>query len=432
MPTQRGRVRGFLLVAGLATGLVACDRSGAHDDQPVVTVFGSFTGRDADAFVASMQRFEADTGIDVRYVGSSRFETDLTERVRRGDAPDLALIPQPGLLQSLAEDGLALPYDADLATAAARDVDPRLVELATVGGAIYASWYSVTPKSLVWYSPAQFRARGLQPPATWDELITLTDEIEASGTTPWCLGVRDGGATGWVATDWVEDLVLRFAGPEVYDGWIDHDVAFTDPAITDAVERFGSIALDRGRVNGGNRAAVEFTIEEAAQQLLGSSPKCLLHRQASFLTDFLDREVNVSPDGDLWVFPFPGPADAAPTMIVGGTMAARFDDRPETRRLAAYLTTAEAAGERVRLGGFVSALDTVETNAYPAALNRTVVQWARDAQVLRFDASDLMPPEVGVDAFWTAMTVWLSGGRLSTAMAAVDAAWPLVPTPREG
>lgn len=218
----------------------------------------------------------------------------------------------------------------------------------------------------------------------------------------------------------------------MYDGWIAHDVAFTDPGITAAVDRFGSIALDRERVNGGNRAAVEFTVEQAAQQLLGSSPRCLLHRQASFLTGFLDREVDVAPDGDLWVFPFPGPADAPSTMIVGGTMAARFSDRPEARRLAAYLTTAEAAGERVRLGGFVSALDSVETDAYLAVLNRTVVQWARDAQVLRFDASDLMPPEVGVDAFWTAMTVWLSGGRLSTAMAAVDAAWPIVPTPRQG
>jgi alpha-glucoside transport system substrate-binding protein len=432
MRQQRGRTQAVAMTAALLVGLVSCTRSSDAADRPVVTVFGSFTDRDADAFIASMAAFEEESGIDVRYVGSSRFEGDLLERSRRGDAPDLALIPQPGLLASLAEDGLARPYDGDLADAARRDVDPRLVQLATIGGDVYGSWYSVTPKSLIWYSPAQFTARGLEPPTTWDGLLALTDEIAASGTTPWCLGVRDGGATGWVATDWVEDLLLRFAGPDAYDQWIDHDLPFTDPVVAEAVDRFGSIALDSRRVYGGNRAAVEFTVQDAARQLLGSSPKCLLNRQASFLTDYLDGPVDVAPDGDLWVFPFPGPAESASTMIVGGTVTARFNDRPEVRRLAEYLTTPAAAAERVRLGGFVSALESVDTDAYPAALNRTVVQWARDAEVLRFDASDLMPPEVGVDAFWTAMTVWLSGGRLSTALATIDSAWPeaLVPTPR--
>ena len=417
-------------VLALVALVAACDQPVERTSGPVVTVFGTATDRDADGFIASMEAFERSSGIDVRYVGSANFETDLLERVRRGDAPDLALLPQPGLLRSLAEDGMALPYDADLADAARRDVDPRLVDLVSVAGQVYGSWYAVSPKSLVWYSPRQFSARGLATPSTWDELIALTDRIEAAGTAPWCLGVRDAGATGWVATDWVEDLVLRFAGPDVYDGWIAHEVLFTDPAITDAVERFGTIALSESRVNGGNRASVEFTVQEAAQQLLGSQPDCLLHRQASFLTDFLDRTLNVSPTGDLWAFPFPGPAGAASSMLVGGTAIARFTDRPEVRELATYLTTHEAAAERAGLGGFISALDSFASDAYPAELNRTLAQWTRDAEVLRFDASDLMPPEVGVDAFWSGLTAWLGGARLSTTMAAIDAAWPMVATPR--
>ena len=423
--------RAAFCTAVLAMACTSCRAHEAGDERPVVTVFGAFTDRDADAFIASMAAFERSSGIDVRYVGSARFETDLLERVRRGSPPDLALIPQPGLVQALADDGLALPYDGELAAAARHDVDPRLIDLVAVDGQAFGSWYSVAPKSLVWYSPVEFSARGLRPPSTWDELIALTDQIQESGTAPWCLGVRDGGATGWVATDWVEDIVLHFEGPQVYDRWISHEVPFSDGRIVSAVDRFGIIALGNGRVNGGNRAAVEFTVREAANQLLGSSPDCLLHRQASFLTDFIDREVDIAPDGELWVFPFPGPADGATSMLVGGTVAARFTDRPETRQLAEYLTTAEAATERARLGGFVSALDSVEADYYPALLQRTIAGWTRDAEVLRFDASDLMPPEVGTDAFWVGMNSWLGGARLATTMAAIDDAWPLEVQPRQ-
>ena len=410
----------FVMLAG------ACSESAQQSKRPVVTVFGSVTDGDADAFAASMASFERSSGIDVRYVGSANFEADLLERVRRGDPPDLALLPQPGLLRALAEDGLALPYDGELEVAAQRDVDSRLVDLVTIDGQVFGSWYSVTPKSLVWYSPKQFAERGITPPTTWDELIKLTDQLVESGIAPWCLGVRDAGATGWVATDWVEDLVLRFAGPDTYDAWITHDIPFSDPQIADAVDRFGTIALSATRVNGGNRAAVEFTVQESARQLLGPNPECLMHRQASFLTDFLGTKVNVAPDGDLWVFPFPGPAGGASTMMLGGTAVGRFADRPEVRETAAYLTTTDAAAARAPLGGFISALQSFDSNQYPAELNRTISQWTRDAEVVRFDASDLMPPEVGVDAFWTGMTSWLSGARLSTTMAAIDASWPEV------
>ena len=428
---QRGRhhiltASGVMALATLAPSLVACSDTSIEQTARVVTVFGNVTDRDADAFITSMASFERRSGIDVRYVGSANFEADLLERVRRGDPPDLALLPQPGLLRALAEDGLALPYDDELEVAARRDVDQRLIDLASVDGQVFGSWYSVTPKSLIWFSPRQFALRGITPPTTWDDLIALTDSLVERGIAPWCLGVRDAGATGWVATDWVEDLVLRFAGPDTYDGWVTHEIPFSDPQIADSVERFGTIALSSVRVNGGNRAAVEYTVQQSAQQLLGANPRCLLHRQASFLTDLLQNEVEVAPDGDLWVFPFPGPADGTPSMMIGGTAVTRFADRTEVRELAEYLTTAAAASERAPLGGFISALDSFASDAYPAELNRTLSRWTRDAEVLRFDASDLMPPEVGVGAFWAGMTTWLSGARLSTTLAAIDAAWPEV------
>lgn len=424
-----GARRALVLVLAAAAPLVAACTTDSRDAvRPVVTVFGTLTDDDATSFVASLAAFERSAGIDIHYVGSSNFEADLLERVRRGDPPDLALIPQPGLLQELVSEGLALPYDGELAAAATTGIDPFLVDLATFQGTTFASWYSLDPKSIVWYSPREFRRRGLQVPTTWDGLLALSDEIAATGTAPWCLGVSDGGATGWVATDWVEDLVLRFAGPEVYDAWVAHDVEFTDRQISAAVDRFGSIALSSTRVAGGNRAAVEITVTAAARALVSTKPSCLLHRQANFLPDLLGATgtgLDIAPDGDLWVFPFPGPEGSASTMLVGGTMVARFADRPAVRDVAAYLTTTDAAQARAARGGFISPLESFDPAQYPSELNRTLAAWTATAEVLRFDASDLMPPEVGVAAFWSGMTAWLSGARLTSTLATIDAAWPL-------
>ncbi len=425
---QRGGRSGRVIAAAcLLVAAVGCGGSRPSSVGPVVTVFGGLTDEEADLFVRSLSDFEHDTGIDVRYVGSSNFESDLQERVRRGDAPDLALVPQPGLVQQLAADGYALPYDGDLAVAATGDIDERLVELVSLHGAVYASWYSIAPKSLVWYSPREFRTRGLEVPTTWDGLLALTDEIAASGSAPWCLGVRDGGSTGWVATDWVEDLVLRTAGPEAYDAWVAHDISFGDRRIATAVEMFGAIALNGSRVSGGNRASVELTVQQAARGVVGAHPECLLHRQASFLPDLLGaagRGVEIAPDGDLWVFPFPGAEGADSAMLLGGTAISRFTDTPEARRLAAHLASLDAAELRTAQPGFITPLRSFDTAGYPDELDRTIAEWTLAAEVVRFDASDLMPAEVGVGAFWQGMTAWLSGARLGPTLAQIDAAWP--------
>lgn len=432
-------MRGPLAVCAVALAamtVVACGDDRGTADASVVTIFGTLSDADVDDVMASLAGLERDTGIDVRYVSSSNFETDLLERLRRGDPPDLALLPQPGLLDTLVEDGFALPWEGDAATAAVDGVDPELAELVTFGGVPYASWYQLTVKSLVWYSPAEFASRRLEVPTTWAELEALTGELATAGTPPWCIGIRADGATGWVATDWVEDLVLRFAGPEVYDRWVGHQVRFSDPEIVDAVERFGAVALSPGSVAGGNRAAVELRVEESARQLLDDPATCLLHRQASFLPRYLPSTTDIAPDGDLWAFALPpAEGDEAP-LVVGGSVLVRFSGDADVERVAAYLSTIDAATRRAASGGFVSPREGVGLDRYRQPIDRWVAELARDAAVVRFDASDLMPPEVGVGSFWTGMTSWLGGARLRSVLAEIDDSWPVrtkpAPVPAEG
>jgi alpha-glucoside transport system substrate-binding protein len=406
--------------------MVGCGRRADAVDRPVVSVFGALSDADADAFMESVRGFERETGIDVRYVGSSNFESDLLERLRRGDAPDIALVPQPGLLTAIVEEGFATPWTGDLAEAAA-SMDERLVELASVDGQLFGAWYDLTLKSLVWYSPREFSARGLEVPDTWDELTEVAADIAASGTPPWCVGIRDGGATGWVATDWVEDLLLRFSGPDVYDSWVAHEVDFTDPAVQEAATLFGAIALDGDSVYGGNRAAVEFSTVESARQLVTAPASCLLHRQASFLPRMIGSEVTVAPDGDVWAFPLPAKdASSSAPLVVGGNLIVKFSDDAHVNAVAGHLVSDDAARSRVAAGGFVSPLESIALDDYRLPLDRAVAEWLRDADVLRFDASDLMPPEVGAGTFWSGMTAYLGGARLISVLQSIDDSWPVL------
>jgi alpha-glucoside transport system substrate-binding protein len=416
------------VLAALTISSVACGR-GERGARPSVEIFGPYTDRDATAFTEALRPFEERTGIDVRYIGSVAFADDLTVRAQRGNPPDLAVIPQPALLRELVTLGVVQPYEGDLEQSVLDNVDSRLVSMLQVDGRLYGSWYRVSLKSLVWYSPRAFAARGLEPPRTWSELLALSNEIAATGVEPWCLGVRDGRATGWVATDWVEDLLLREAGLDVYDDWVDHDVPFTDPRVASAVESFGKIARSDRLVLGGPGAAVQLTVQEAAVPLLGSDPSCLLHRQASFLPDLLADDVDIAPGSDLWAFPLPGLTPDPPPLLVGGDLIARFSNEPEALALAEYLSTPEAATSWARRGGFVSALSTFESSSYEGDLERTISQWLSEAPALRFDGSDLMPTEVGSGAFWSGMTAWLGGARLEPMLASIDGAWPVEATP---
>ncbi len=413
-----------LVAAIAAASCIASCSASSREVTPAVTVFGTLSDAEIDDVTAGFATLERATGIDVRYVGSSNFETDLFERLRRGDPPDLALLPQPSLLAVIVEEGFALAWDGELQVAAENGVDPELLELVTFDGVTYGSWYQLVAKSLVWYRPAEFARRGLTVPTSWEELERLTAEITASGTPPWCLGIRADGATGWVATDWVEDLVLRFEGPEVYDAWVAGDVRFSDPPIRDAVERFGAIALEPDQVAGGNRASVERTVQQAAEALLDTPASCLLHRQGSVLPRLIGGPVDIAPDGDLWAFALPAEGGGPAPMLVGGSVVVRFADEPAVDEVAGFLSSDAAAGARAQLGGFISPREGLVLDRYRRPLDRWAAEQLREADVVRFDASDLMPPDVGVGTFWSGMTSWLGGARLRSVLAEIDASWP--------
>ena len=400
-------------LAVVVTGLLAAACAGGTepDELEVVEVFGPWRDVDADRFAEVLAPFEDESGIEIRYVGSVDFVSDLLGRTGEGNnPPDVAMVPQPALVRQLAADGHIFPLEANLEATVVESYGADGAALGAIDGTQYAVPYRTTIKSLVWYRPDVFTDRGWVVPATLGELTTLVDRIEAdSDIAPWCLGINAGSATGWAATDWTEDLVLRSIGLDRYQQWATGGIEFADPAIADAFAQFRALTLDPGQTLGGIRGIVETPVDQAILPLLDDPPGCAMHRQADFAENWLPDGTTIGPDGDIDVFVLPGTTDTPPPLVVGGTQAVQFNTDTDTNALMAYLASPQAASIWARQGGFLSLNQLVPDDTYPDDHLRQLTAAFGQAPAIAFDASDQMPPAIGADLLWDRITAWVAG-----------------------
>lgn len=396
-------------------------------DGAEVSIYSPIRDAEADLLEESWAEFADCTGIDIAYEGSGEFEAQLNVRVEGGNAPDIAFFPQPGLLQRFAASGdlLAAPDQTE------SNVDEGWTEdwkaYGTVDGEFYGAPLGSNVKSFVWYSPSMFEEGGYEVPETLDDLKALSDEIVAAGDVkPWCAGIESGDATGWPATDWMEDFMLRTAGPEVYDQWVAHEIPFNDPQVVEAADAVGEYLKNPDYVNGGLGDVQSITttaFQDGGLPILEG--QCYLHRQASFYGAQLGDDVTVGEDGDIYAFYLPSADDTRPTLVAGEFVGA-FADREEVQAVQNYLSTVEFAQSRAALGNWLSANQNMEASDFASnPINELSYEVLQDPEaVVRFDGSDLMPAAVGAGSLWQAMTDWINGADTQTVLDEVEASWP--------
>jgi alpha-glucoside transport system substrate-binding protein len=394
-----------------------------------VVVDGSFMGDDVVQFEQSVAPFEEATGINVRYVGSNQFETTFAESVLSGNAADIADFPQPGLLAGFVEQGMVV----DVREFLPQDVleqryDPSWLTMATMPGPegpiMAGVWHRFNTKSLVWYPKRAFEQAGYEIPQTWDELLDLTQRMAEDGRTAWCIGIESGAATGWPATDWTEDLLLRTAPLEAYDAWVTGDLPFQSREVRRAIELFSEIWFNDRYVYGGREFVLGANFADAFLPMLdGRPPGCWLHKQASFITVFFPEELEFGVDYDFFYFP---PVDAAMgrPMLIAGDIMAMFNDRPEVRALMEYFTTPESVSGWLENGAALATQKRATPEMYGSPIERQIADLNERTTAYRFDASDMMPSEVGAGSFWRGMTDYLRGENLDAVLAEIDATWP--------
>jgi alpha-glucoside transport system substrate-binding protein len=368
----------------------------------------------------------ADYKAEVESVGN--FEEQFQIRAQGGTL-DVAAVPQPGAIADLADEGLIVSLeDMGFDINQLNDTfGAAFMALGEHNGKHYGLPTNINLKSMVWYPKDDFDKAGYQVPKTWDELMKLSDQIVADGSTPWCMGFESEGASGWPATDWMEDIMLRTAGPETYDKWVKHEIPFNDPAVKHAAEVFGDVLFHDGYVLGGAANSANIAFGDAPGPMFQEPPGCWLHRQASFINSFFPDTAKAGVDYD-W-FPLP-PIDQDGTLFAG-ELTVVGSNRPE---VVDFLKKFMDVPVQCAMGG-VQASSRISPNVGVGpdcyankilADASVVLTKALSAGNARFDASDLMPAEVGSGSFWTGMLEYIKNGpdSLDKVLDDIEASWP--------
>lgn len=381
-----------------------------------ISVFGPWMGDEKGNFERVVAYFEQATGAKVNYAGSDSFEQQIVIDAQAGSAPNISVFPQPGLAADLAAKGFIAPLSDTVKNAVVSDyaAGQSWVDLATFKNQkgnkeFFGVFYRADLKSLVWYSPDNFQDAGYDVPETMEDLKSLTEQIVADGGTPWCIGLGSGAATGWPATDWVEDLMLRTQPASVYDKWVTNEIKFDDPRVVGAIDEFGWFARNDDFVDGGAGAVSSTDFRDSPKGLFQSPPKCYLHRQASFIPAFFPEGTELGLDADFFYFPSYESKDLGNPVLGAGTLVSITNDSKGARAFIDFIRSPIAHELWMAQTGFISAHLKANPETYASEAAKKQGEILRYATTFRFDASDLMPGKIGAGSFWTGMVDYTGG-----------------------
>jgi alpha-glucoside transport system substrate-binding protein len=425
----------IVALVALAIVLTGCSTTTQELARPtapgVVTIEGPLVGNDAKLLRESWAGWEKANKITITYTGRSNFEELVGTEAGQGNAPDLAIFSQPEFILDLATRGYLQPLPTSVSSNVTNNFSAAWAAYTTASGTDYAAPLLASVNGWVFYSPHEFATLGVSIPSTWSQLLAVTKTIQAkTGEPPWCEGFSDGSASGSAGVDWIADLVLRFDGPTVYDGWIDHQIPFTDPRIEGMFDELGLILKNPSYVNGGlgDVSSIDTsTTAEVAAALEGG--KCAMTHQpssfASVLTNAQGGVPNVSAQGDYWAFPLPPPTTPEIPITGGGDFVAAFSRSTDTIKVQDFLSSLQWAKDRVSLGGAISPDLAVPASAATSPLLQAATQLLHNpSTTFRFGASDLMPSVVGEGSFLKGMVDWANGKPVAAILARINSSWP--------
>jgi alpha-glucoside transport system substrate-binding protein len=402
---------------------------GSSNTSNSIEVMYAFTGGQEEGFKAEVDAWAAENDVTIKYAQTGNFNQLINTRVQGNDAPDVALFPQPGIMKDMADQDLLADLSDVIESSELDNMVQGVLETGQVDGTQFAVPMSINVKSIVFYPKQPFEAAGYVAPTTYDELVALSDEIQATGTTPWCFGIESEAATGWPATDWVENLMVINNGADVYNEWVNHEIPFNDDTVAETLQQMDDLLLADGRTNGGRSSIASNNFGTAAFPLFDEPPGCFMYRQGNFVAQegVLPDEVIADLDNIVGVFAMPGLTAEDKPVLGGGDLAGIFStDNESAQKLVQFLASSDfGTTEYGASGNWISPRTDFDLSLYPTETWKKIAQVAYESTDFVFDGSDQMPGEVGSGSFWREMTAWISGGQDATVtLDNIEASWP--------
>lgn len=424
----RPRTTLMLSMAVAAMSLTACGGGGGESENKTVTIWTSMDQPVVDGLKKGLAPKAKAAGITVKWSKVENINQLIMTKIQAKDTPDIALIPQPGVVGDMLDRGAAKPLDDVVDLAALKNsMVPGTLEAGTVNGKLYGLLVGMNVKSLVLYNKPAWDKAGYKAPTSIDELNALTEQIKSDGGTPWCMGIESDTATGWPATDWFEDLIMRYGGAEGYNSWVTHKTPFDSDVVKQAAAEFEKLMFTDGNVLGGRKAIASTNFGTAGNPMFDKAgPKCWMYKQGSFITGFFPKNITADIDTNVGLFGFPPATSGGDNPVLGGgDLATLLSDSASAKDVMKMLSETDIGNEAAKTSTFISPHKDFDVSLYPTELTKQVAAVGYDASTFLFDGSDQMPGEVGAGTFWKETTAWISGQeKLDTALKNIDDSWP--------
>jgi alpha-glucoside transport system substrate-binding protein len=422
--------------AVVTSGCLSSASSGGGDagasggsDNKVVSVWSSLDQPTIDGLKAAVAPKAQAAGITLNWTRVDNINQLIITKIQANDLPDIVIVPQPGVVKDIVTRGKAIGLDDVLDMGAVKQsMIPGTLEAGQVDGKQYGLLVSMNVKSVVFYPKKAWDAAGFQAPKSIDELNTLTETIKGkTKTAPWCMGIGSEAATGWPATDWFEDLTMRYGGVQGYNDWVAHKTKFDSPLIKQSAAEFEKLMFTEGNVLGGRKAIASTSFGTAGNPMFENPPKCWMYKQGTFITgpDFLGK-VAKNPDAEIGVFGFP-PATAGGEnpVLGGGDLAVLLNAKQSAKDAIKLMSAADLGKEVAKSGSYLSPHKDFDSSLYPTELTKKYAEIANSASAFLFDGSDAMPAAVGTGSFWKEITSWVADQQsLDDTLKKIDESWP--------
>jgi alpha-glucoside transport system substrate-binding protein len=415
----------FVGVAGLALAGCSADGGGGNGggggefSGTTLEVAAAWSGAEQENFEKVLSEFEDQTGAKVNYTSfGDKAATTLGTQIEGGSPPNVAMLAQPALMQQLAADGNLVPLSDDALSMVKDNYSQSWVDLGTVDGSTYGVWFKGSNKSTVWYNADLYDQAGASEPKDWDDFLKQLQVINDSGYA----GISIGADVGWPLTDWFENVYLRTAGGDMYDQLTNHEIPWTDPSVTEALEvlgeLFGSDVVQPG--------AAQRTFPDTVTQVFGADPQAATVFEGDFVAGNIADDGNSTVGENALFYNFPSINGSPSSVVGGGDVAVAFTDDEATDALMQFLASPESAEIWVPKGGLTSPNNAVDTSLYPDDISRQIAEALTGAKEFRFDMSDLTPSAFGGtegQGFWQVMIQFLQNpADVAGAQQALEAA----------
>ncbi len=435
---RRSSLMGVAVAAALSLVVAGCggdsgSNTGDGDgdaESKTVQIWSSIDQAVQDGLQKQLEAKADAAGITIDWQKVDDINSLIMTKIQSGETPDIALIPQPGVVKDMVAQGAAKPLDDALdMDALAGNMVPGTLEAGSIDGQLYGLLVSMNVKSLVFYNKPAFEKAGYTAPTSFAELEALTEQIKSDGGTPWCMGIESEGATGWPATDWFEDLVMRYGGVDEYNAWVAHDTPFDSDVVRQSAAEFEKLMFTEGNVAGGREAIAATSFGDAGKPLFDKGgPGCWLLKQGSFIVspDFMPADAVADVDANFGLFGLP-PIEAGGEnpVLGGGDMATLLTDSQAAKDVLKMMSETDIGIDAAPTSSYLSPHTDFDVSLYPNELTRSIAEVANTSSAFLFDGSDQMPGAVGTGTFWTEMTSWISDAQdLDATLANIDASWP--------